>query len=145
MPWWVYAVSVLLVLAVVGRMERRLQYLRRRWVLWRQGHACYSDYVADPVWKERRNRWIREHGNPPCRLCDRRRWALHHLAYWHACRGRERDRDLMPVCEACHVRIHRWNLVLRQGGVPLRWTSWLCVAVMWPVRLVRARRVVTVR
>jgi hypothetical protein len=140
-PWWVYAVAVLLVLAVAGRVERRLQRWRFGLTLHIHGYESHQDYVSHGLWSARRHRFIREHGDPPCRLCSGQRDHTHHLSYARAGAGRERDRDLMAVSDRCHLFIHGWDRRLRRVGVPLRWTSWLCVGMLWPVRLVRGRRV----
>lgn len=145
MPWQVYAVSALLVLAVAGRVERRLQRWRFGWTLRLHGYESHGDYVCHGLWSSRRRRFLDARGRPPCRLCRGVMDHVHHKSYWRAGAGRERDRDLMPVSDRCHLFIHAWDRRLRKVGVPLRWTSWLCVGMLWPVRLVRARRVVTVR
>jgi hypothetical protein len=140
MPWWVYAVAVLLVLAVAGRVERRLQRWRFGLTLRLHGYDSHGEYVSNGLWKARRRRWLADHGWPPCRVCRGSFDHLHHRRYTHAGGGEERDRDLVAVSDRCHRGIHWVDRHLRKFGVPLSWSTWLVVLMGWPLRCVRQVR-----
>jgi len=73
----------------------------------------YGGYMASRAWYARRRRWLIEHrqaagSDPVCGVCGAP-WRLshddlHHRSYRRL--GHEDRRDLVPMCRACHDRLH---------------------------------------
>jgi 5-methylcytosine-specific restriction endonuclease McrA len=70
--------------------------------------------MASSSWLDCRRRWrdafVAVHGvEPACAVCGEpwtlRRGDLHHRSYDRL--GHERFDDLVPLCRACHERVHR--------------------------------------
>lgn len=82
-------------------------------VLWRKMPPVtkteYRQYIASPLWRERRKAFLEENGLA-CNRCDVPRWLaaiaydqdlhVHHLHY--ATLGAETDEDLEALCRRCH-------------------------------------------
>ena len=74
---------------------------------------AYGGYMSSPAWYRRRRRWLAEYrdatgGDPVCAVCGEA-WKLshddlHHRSYHRL--GHEDFRDLVPMCRACHSRLH---------------------------------------
>lgn len=95
-----------------------------RFALTRTGNEGYRAYLDSEAWAERRQRWFddcRAAGfEPACQVCSVTLTAhgsldLHHVDYdgvsqdtetgeWSA---QERHKDLLPMCRACHMELHR--------------------------------------
>jgi|SRR6185437_719028 len=68
----------------------------------------YREYIAGPVWRERKRLFIATHD--ACNRCEMPRWAavlaydqdlhVHHASYARI--GREIDADLETLCRRCH-------------------------------------------
>jgi hypothetical protein len=80
--------------------------------------ARYADYIHSPAWWRTRVEWYATHttgasrGQSHCAGCDapwlRDRDDLHHTTYDRL--GQERFNDLIPMCRACHTRLHElWD------------------------------------
>ena len=74
----------------------------------------YALYLASPHWQALKRRWRRANPNTAhCACCQDTRYELHHVTYDRL--GHEDLGDLMPLCKACHTRLHgklKWS---RQG------------------------------
>jgi hypothetical protein len=71
------------------------------------GFLLYGDYLKSPRWRKFVQMWPVLSGRPKaCAVpgCRRKRIQLHHLTYQRL--GRERARDVMPLCGTCHKRLH---------------------------------------
>jgi len=75
--------------------------------------ACYGAWMASAEWQATRRAWYQAHlahrGAPPaCAVCraawELRRGDLHHRSYERL--GVETYPDLVPLCRACHDRLH---------------------------------------
>jgi hypothetical protein len=82
----------------------------------RQRLACrvaYANWMGSHHWREWRQdwqlRWLSYYGcEPACVVCDKP-WTLtngdlHHRSYERM--GAERWSDVLPMCRACHDRLH---------------------------------------
>ena len=70
-------------------------------------NAKYKKYLASPEWKGRKERWFRSRPGCCCEVCgSSKKIILHHLTYARV--GKERDSDLMPLCNGCHLKLHRY-------------------------------------
>ena len=73
----------------------------------------YGGYMTSPAWYRRRRLWLAEHreatgSEPMCIVCEGK-WRLshddlHHRSYRRL--GGEDYTDLVPMCRACHSRLH---------------------------------------
>lgn len=62
----------------------------------------YPKYLQSIQWRYRRNHVLKD---AKCRSCSKNpATEVHHINYKSA--GREKVRDLMPICRPCHRRIH---------------------------------------
>lgn len=69
------------------------------------GFVDYVGYLRSPHWLKVRRRYFSRHPRE-CASCGaRQRVELHHARYDHL--GRERDRDLVPLCAGCHRDAHQ--------------------------------------
>lgn len=140
---WPAALTLAVGAVAFGRAGRWVERRRFAVTMRLHGYAAHGEYVAGREWKGRRRRYLREHTPAGCRVCAREwhpQWPLHHKDYSRAGAGRERDRDLIPVCDRCHSFIHsldRKRGPLRALGFSLRLTTWAAIGVWFPVRLGR--------
>lgn len=68
----------------------------------------YEDYVKSDEWKSVKERLIKERGRV-CEKCGQEKpksMHLHHKNYDNVL-GKERDEDLMLLCEDCHNELHQ--------------------------------------
>ena len=75
--------------------------------------ARYADYMDSPAWYRRRELWLEAWAaahdqEPTCAVCEAP-WTLdhgdlHHRSYRRL--GHEGHRDLIPVCNHCHLLLH---------------------------------------
>lgn len=118
-------------------------------------HPGYDRYLRSSHWKRFRDGYWRRHERR-CWVCDAtpKRLHLHHRDY--ACVGRERDDDVVPVCDRCHLLIHqnaRWHadthILLRQRFLRLGATQFATLLKAEPkalrVRHARTRTHLTER
>lgn len=71
----------------------------------------YQAYIASQTWFQRREKHLGQ--NPACFVCETRsRLHVHHNTYERL--GDEADRDLVTMCESCHMLAHR----MIDGKVP---------------------------
>ena len=78
-----------------------------------QIRQAYGGYMSSPAWYRRRRQWLAEFRklageDPVCKVCGEA-WKLshddlHHRSYRRL--GHEDFRDLVPMCRACHSRLH---------------------------------------
>ncbi len=65
----------------------------------------YFEYIQSPLWEERKRQYYRRF-KKQCRACGSLKSIhLHHMRYSE--QGKERDMDLMPLCELCHDEFHK--------------------------------------
>lgn len=85
---------------------QRQQFRDRQVKIVGQGYLSYGDYIKSPEWAARRRAYYQR--NPRCcAVCDREDTIfLHHLTYVRV--GRERDKDLAPLCRRCHLLVHEY-------------------------------------
>lgn len=72
--------------------------------------AAHREYISGPIWRERRNRFMRRRFN--CENCGLPRWLsalvydqdlhVHHVSYARSGDGKELDADLKALCARCH-------------------------------------------
>lgn len=71
------------------------------------GEVCigYVNYLKSKHWMLLRTKLIQNH--PYCEVCEstEKPLQLHHLTYSRL--GRERDSDLVPLCNDCHILVHQ--------------------------------------
>lgn len=66
----------------------------------------HREYIASPVWKHRRERFLRGRYRK-CEACGTSfNIDVHHLTYDRAFTGEELDSDLMALCRPHHERAH---------------------------------------
>lgn len=64
----------------------------------------YFEYIHSELWIKRKELYYKKHPKQ-CRACGRfDKIHLHHLKYGYW--TREKDEDLMPLCEPCHAEFH---------------------------------------
>jgi hypothetical protein len=139
LTWRSAAVAAAVLLVVAGHVDRRIERARFHLTLRAHGFASHQEYIRSDLWRDRRRRWLVECGRRPCRVCgkpwrDTGVYHAHHLDYAHAGAGKERDRDLTPVCSRCHTLIHTADRHLRALGFSLRRTTSLVAVVLRPAR-----------
>jgi 5-methylcytosine-specific restriction endonuclease McrA len=94
LPWWLYAVVALGLVASGVENERR-----------RERKAAHRAYLRSPGWKTKRRAALTRAGNR-CQDCGRTSGLhVHHLTYVR--HGAELDRDLRVLCSKCHAKRHR--------------------------------------
>lgn len=68
------------------------------------GFESYYEYLRHPIWLEKQQQIIKLF--PICYKCKCvRATQVHHLNYCHI--GNEKLWDLISVCSACHIKIHK--------------------------------------
>ena len=73
----------------------------------------YEQYITSPAWSARRFAYFQRHVYE-CRACGAgERLHLHHVTYERM--GNEYDDDLMPLCEPCHVAVHKYHAKKHAG------------------------------
>jgi hypothetical protein len=97
--------------------------------------ADYKDYLESPHWHAVHRLWV-ESGYPTaCIACGDGQFQLHHLNYDRL--GHEHLRDLLPLCKACHERVHN---VSERYGIPLSQPERaLAIIFDWPGEEVSSR------
>lgn len=94
--------------------------------------AVYAEWMGSSDWLRWREQWLAQwvlrHGaEPVCAVCDTpwtlRHGDLHHRSYDRL--GHEHPSDVVPMCRACHHRLHRvlesgaWNRTSRPQATDL--------------------------
>ena len=75
----------------------------------------YQTYIASDAWIARRQRFFAKYARQ-CHKCgSTERIHLHHATYRRI--TQEWDSDLVPLCEPCHVALHKYH---RAGKKTLR-------------------------
>lgn len=66
----------------------------------------YELYIQSTAWKQKREEFLRYNkGKKKCKCCGRtKRIHVHHLHYKNL--GDEQMKDLMYLCEECHMALH---------------------------------------
>lgn len=78
------------------------------------GYNSYHGYIDSPHWKDFKCRWF-EQNQKKCDFCGAVEGVqLHHQTYVRL--GRERFKDVQPLCGTCHRDEH--NRFLREGYYP---------------------------
>lgn len=68
--------------------------------------SAYKAYMASAAWVAQKERWRARHPRRRrCAVCRDRHYDLHHRTYVRS--GRERMRDLVPLCHRHHQALHR--------------------------------------
>ena len=76
--------------------------------------AWYQEYLAGPVWREKRRRVLLRDGYF-CQAChERKATQVHHISYRHV--GMEPDFDLVSVCVPCHEALTEVDRGSRLAG-----------------------------
>lgn len=69
------------------------------------GKIAYQYFLNSSQWKKKRNRILQGRGNT-CFICQEQSEFIHihHAKYgeW----GKEKDKDLIVLCEDCHLTLH---------------------------------------
>ena len=81
-----------------------------RTLFWRNlrrlGYDSYQKYLASSHWKQTRKAYYADPDTPKVCICGTDEGlALHHLTYERL--GAERPEDLHPLCNDCHLTVHR--------------------------------------
>jgi len=63
----------------------------------------YGRYLKTGHWNRIKKEYWKKH-KKICFCCNLDAYVLHHIEYKN--RGREKDKDLIPLCEECHNEIH---------------------------------------
>ena len=64
----------------------------------------YQDYLRSPTWQAKRSKTFAM-TNHKCVNCGKNATQCHHLSYVNL--GKEKPgRDIVPLCERCHNRVH---------------------------------------
>lgn len=88
--------------ATASRRKKRRDKLSKR----KRVPTRYHAYIASVHWTARRNRYWQEHARI-CAACSGTSYLqLHHMVYRKEEYGRERDSDLMPLCQQDHEEYH---------------------------------------
>lgn len=96
--------------------------------MWFRRKPIYADYMLSPDWARRKRRYYQRH-RKRCRACRAtERIHLHHKTYKRL--GREWDRDLVPLCEDCHARVHTTQKLTR-GNLELVTNAYIKAARRW--------------
>ena len=61
-------------------------------------------YLSSNHWNKRRKRYWASHPDSVCFCCGEKPELLHHITYDFL--FREKDKHLVPLCEACHTEVH---------------------------------------
>lgn len=70
----------------------------------------YKNYIEGDGWKEKSGHYLEE--NPICELCHKHKATeVHHTSYKRI--GEEDDKDLMSLCNRCHIGIHAMPPVIK--------------------------------
>lgn len=69
------------------------------------GWVDYKGYLRSKAWSARKKRYREKHGSN-CERCGRGKCIthFHHVSYERL--GKERDADLLLLCETCHAEEH---------------------------------------
>lgn len=69
----------------------------------------YANYLKSQHWALTRSRIIQNH--PYCEMCKSadKPLQVHHLSYKRL--GKEKDSDLTPLCDECHVAVHQMEKI----------------------------------
>lgn len=93
--------------------------------------SAYREYMRSPAWAATKAKWrdLRPRRRR-CEVCGDRHYDLHHRTYVRL--GRERLRDLVPLCQRHHDAVHRLQDRMR-WGVERATTVYLGFRRLWPV------------
>lgn len=69
----------------------------------------YQSYLKSSHWNRRRKQFWKTH-KPVCYCCNEAGYIIHHCSYGRL--FKEKNKDLVAVCEGCHSDIH--TLVLNK-------------------------------
>lgn len=64
----------------------------------------YKRYLQNKWWRSRRKEYWKNY-DMICFCCHHKARDIHHITYKNI--GREKDKDLIPVCRFCHLEIHK--------------------------------------
>lgn len=80
--------------------------------------TTYDDYINSATWRAVREEAFKIHGRECCKCKSKRRLHVHHKTYKRLTKEWV-DIDLVPLCESCHDKCHRFcsanNLDLWHG------------------------------
>ena len=101
-----------------GRLKRKKIKIdlatKEKWSLMELRTMDYNRYLKTGHWKRRRIEYYKTH-EKICFCCEKESYVLHHCSYKN--RGKEKDEDLIPLCEECHNSIH--DLIVQEKDVNL--------------------------
>lgn len=78
------------------------------------GFKSYEAYLLSEHWQNFKKRYFSRH-NRICYCCGKPSQDLHHITYENL--GRERLRDVKPLCRDCHKIVHA---IVKDNKVPLK-------------------------
>ena len=77
------------------------------------GKVNYHDWMNSDGWRKKRNKKLKEAGYK-CELCgSAKNLRVHHITYENL--GHEPMDDLLAVCDNCHKKLHKEDLI-KKGG-----------------------------
>src|SRR5579872_4383203 len=68
------------------------------------GFRSYGAYLRSEHWQEFKGKYFKRH-KKVCFCCGVPARHLHHITYEHL--GKERQKDVKPLCRKCHKAVHR--------------------------------------
>lgn len=67
--------------------------------------AAYRSYIKSDAWRDKRE-WVFNRKGRKCKVCkSTENLHIHHCTYEML--GKERLRDLVPLCQSCHDLVHK--------------------------------------
>ena len=89
----------------------------------RLGFSTYQQYLDSPYWENVQQRYRSSDRWQHCAICGSTKFGLHHRTYKTL--GRERLKDIMPLCASHHAQLHARGLNIHGGHEVLRreWVS----------------------
>ena len=80
------------------------EFKKESWDKYLDFSSLYSAYLLSKEWRDKREQAFSFFGNN-CLVCGDTATTIHHKTYRRIFRESVEE-DLMPVCEACHAKIH---------------------------------------
>ena len=77
------------------------------------GFKSYAAYLRSEHWLAFREAYFAKHKKVCC-CCAEPARDLHHITYEYL--GKERQKDVKPICRSCHDKVHT---LIREHRVPL--------------------------
>lgn len=68
-------------------------------------NSKYNKYINSKEWKEVKRKYFEKHDKECVRCYSTDDIHLHHIVYKNL--GKEKDKDLAPICKKCHLAFHK--------------------------------------